>query len=415
MNLQDWLTHLQASRAFRMELGLHRVQEAVHDLALLPNDKTKVITVAGTNGKGSTVAVLESCAMAAGWAVASFTSPHLIDFNERIRINGQPVANELICQAFVAINQYEKSSELTYFEWTFLAALFIYKQTPLTLIILEVGLGGRLDATNVIDSDVAVITSIALDHTQHLGDTREKIATEKAGIMRKNHPVICGDSDPPETLFQHAKDLNCPLKSIAKDFSYNEQAEELQFTFSFGKTFHLPKSTLIASNIAIAIEALYAAFLPISEEIARLGLKQIYIPARRQWLEGDINHLFDVAHNPASITKLAEFIKQKQCQRVHIIFAMRPDKDFAQCISTLSKVITGIWHIAPTEDKNKQAMSEMKEILVNNGVYDYQEFDTILDAYKNILEKASSQETIVICGSFITVGKVMQQFNQLDD
>jgi dihydrofolate synthase/folylpolyglutamate synthase len=270
-SLQGWTDYINSLHHVTIELGLERVRSVAERLSLL-QPECQVISVAGTNGKGSCVAGLEAIYLAAGFRVGAFTSPYLLRLNEEIRLQGKEVADEALCAAFDTIEKTRGEISLTPFEFNTLAALIIFKAAKLDVILLEVGLGGRLDAVNIIDAAVAVVTSIAIDHADRLGNTRELIGREKAGIFRKETPVVCGDEDPPESLLNFAKELNAPIFCQKKDFRLVRQAHSWDWAFEKTCYENLPLTVLALQNMStvlMAVEILQSK-LPVS----RLAIDQ---------------------------------------------------------------------------------------------------------------------------------------------
>jgi dihydrofolate synthase / folylpolyglutamate synthase len=386
--LSDWLDLLERTHGSSITLGLTRMHTAVSALNLLPLS-IPVITVAGTNGKGSVVCALESIYTQAGYRVGSYTSPHLFAFNERFKLNTKPVSDESIIKALSATHATAIANQLTYFETITLAAIWLFKQTPLDVLILEIGLGGRLDAVNVIDPSLAVITNIDLDHTDRLGDSRDAIATEKAGIFREKTPVICGDKNPPTILKEMAARLLAPFILV--------QQEEM-----------LPDNGLLPENMRTAVTAIrqLQSKLPVSQQDMMQGLKQCHLPGRQQIVYKQCKHLFDVAHNPAGLEKLAQRIAQeKNNGRVLLVISMLTDKDLLNSFNTLKSQIDH-WYIAPLSNERAANITQLKSVLTQLEIENISEFMDIQQAYQAAMQEAQSQDLIVITGSFLTVAAV---------
>ncbi len=308
-SLSAWLEWLEQNHPQEIDLGLERVACVAARMALL-NPSAKVVTVAGTNGKGSCVTATAALLASAGFSVGVYTSPHLIHYNERIVVDSKPVADEEICAAFAAIYsacqqvsaEYPQPISLTYFEYGTLAALEIFRRRNVGAIVLEVGLGGRLDAVNIIDADIAVITSIALDHTDWLGDNREAIGYEKAGIMREGKPVICADFSPPETVLNQAKTLAAPLYLINRDFGFTPIDSERWNWWTGAYEFRdQPLPQLPLPSIAAALQVAYLSGLDLSELDAFNCVADLRVPGRFQTLEWNERQIIlDVAHNPSN-------------------------------------------------------------------------------------------------------------------
>lgn len=384
--LSEWLTLLEAKHARWIDLSLRRMQQAVQALQLKPFD-APIITVAGTNGKGSTVCALETIYHAAGYRTASYTSPHLFFFNERIKINTQSIDDEQLCNAFAAVYPTAQQYQLTYFEAITLAAFWIFKNTPLDIIILEIGLGGRLDAVNVMDPILSIITSIDLDHTDRLGDTRSAIAKEKAGIFRENTPVICGDPNPPEILEQIANELHAPFYLVANNA--------------------ITENTLLPENMKIAQAAIIQLqnILPVSEEKIVLGIQQCHLPGRQQVVYRKCKHIFDVAHNPAGLKKLAQRIEKEKSKKVLLVIGMLATKDLFNSFLEIKNNID-VWYVAPIHNENAATLEQLKAPLDALKITNVHYYATLNDAYQNAFDAADTEDLLIIAGSFYTVAEI---------
>jgi dihydrofolate synthase/folylpolyglutamate synthase len=326
-SLTDWLTLLEGRHPKAIDLGLERVGQVADRLCVRQPD-CPVITVGGTNGKGSTVATLTSIYHAAGYRVGSYSSPHLLRFNERICLDGAPVDDATLTAAFERVEAARAEVSLTYFEFTTLAALVIFRETAREILVLEVGLGGRLDAVNLVDADVAVITSIGIDHVEFLGNSREKIAYEKAGILRPGHPAICGDDDPPARLLEIARERRVPMQCKHRDFDFHDDGagvwswRNAQCTLTA-----LPRPALALTNAATALAALLAAPLPVAEADLRRGLADASLPGRLQVAGESPAVLLDVAHNPHGAAFLMQQLPPAQPgQRTRAVLPCWPTK-----------------------------------------------------------------------------------------
>ena len=306
-NLAEWLQRVESLHPDEIDLGLARIAQVSRQMGL-SDIAGKVVTVAGTNGKGSTVCMLSSILVAAGYQVGSFTSPHLIHYNERVRLNGTPVSDEALCQAFARVDEARQDIELTYFEYGALAAFDLFARSDLDVVVLEVGLGGRLDAVNLIDPDVAVLTTIALDHQDWLGETREEIGIEKAGIFRAGAPAVCGETDLPLTVINHAQALSANLMRRGEVYDFHKHAdaqiEGMQVWDWQGSRGdqpvslqNLPLPSLPLVNAATTLQALHQLDLDIPEQAIREGLLNANLPGRYQRLDQPVPMLLDVAHN----------------------------------------------------------------------------------------------------------------------
>ena len=382
--LDDWLNWQDTLMEKTIVLGLDRVQ-IVYD-QLFPNGVPfAVITVAGTNGKGSTVAFIDSIYNETKYKVGRSTSPHLLKYNERFAINGQEVTNELIIKAFELIETKRQDVTLTYFEFSTLAALIMFAEASVDLAILEVGLGGRLDSVNVVDSDVSVITNIAIDHTDYLGDTREAIGREKAGVMRTSKPCICGDQDPPKSLLSYAKEINTPLTLVSESYKNAIGLEGAH-------------QKLNAAVAVKAIESLTSQF-PVSNNMISEGVKKTRIAARfEKIIIGDKTVILDVAHNPAAVKTLVETLSENPVKTV-AIFSALVDKNIADMIELASGSIKH-WFLVPIKAERSIELKALKDKFGNS------ESTTIClnmsDAIKQSLE-LEGIDRVVIFGSFYTI------------
>lgn len=380
MNLEQWLEYLESPRSNRIRLGLDRIKAAAISHSV-DRFSCPVVTVAGTNGKGSCVALLETIYSQAGFRVGSYTSPHLYKFNERIKINLQPVDDNELLSIF---NRIGVDADLSYFEFSTLAALMIFQQANLDLIILEVGLGGRLDCVNIIEPTIALITQIDIDHSHILGSTRDAIAKEKAGIFRNKIPVVCADPDPPQSLRDHAKHLNCNLQLPSPE-ACSQQVHP--------------------ANVGACrkVTELLQSRLPISKEIFDAALNTLVLPARLQYFKKHCDVIVDVAHNPASVKWLAQHLTKKNFKGKTIaVFAMMQDKDIPSCIKVMSNLVD-TWHVSSL-DISRAASSEyllqtVKEFC-NQPCYNH---GSIVEAFKKALGDATEADRIIVFGSFYTI------------
>lgn len=330
--LNDWLEYQENLHSTAIDLGLKRIQKVYQ--TLFPSAMNfKVITVAGTNGKGSTIAFIDSIYRQTSIKVATFTSPHILQYNERFSIDGTQMSDEKICAAFEQIEQARGKTSLTYFEFSTLAALIIFTAEKVDIAVLEIGLGGRLDSVNVVDSDVAVITTIDIDHTDYLGNTREQIGLEKSGIMRKNIPCVCGDLNPPTTITQYAKKVGALLTFIDTPYlgKVGLSGEYQQY------------------NAALAIEAVKQLnLLPISQKQLSVAIENTKLAGRFQIKTlNDKIVVLDVAHNPAAVQVLADTLK-KDKQPTIAIFSALEDKNIKKMIGRISPLIDE-WLLIPLE------------------------------------------------------------------
>ncbi len=418
--LKDWLHWQEGLHPQSIDLGLHRAKKVFH--ALNPEKKQPItITVAGTNGKGSTIAFLEAIYRAQGLKVGSYTSPHILKYNERIKINGQSVSDNVLCQAFERIEAVRDETSLSYFEFSTLAALDIFSRSDLDIQLLEVGLGGRLDAVNIIDADATIITSICIDHTDWLGDTRTAIAVEKAGVFRANCPAIVGDIDPPNSLIDCAQQTEAQLLLINHDFSYTKSAQHWTWQCSNKKLEQLPLPNLKgehqyrnASTSLMAIESLQDK-IPVSNKATHDGLENAYISGRFQLIktENSAPILLDVSHNPQAAKALLDYLNAEFSELpVYAIFNMMSDKDM-QSVVTLMQAKIEHWYISPVNNPRTNKEADTKIIFQNSNIKQistgYSDFSATFQAAKKMAEK--NQGLLVIFGSFFLVSEYLAQIS----
>lgn len=437
LSLEQWLNILENRHAQEIQLGLERVKRVAEQLAVL-HTESLVITVAGTNGKGSTVAALEAIYLAGGYRVATYTSPHLLIFNERIRVNGQSIRDDELCSAFSWIETLRGDTPLTYFETTTLAALHYFKQCSPDVIILEVGMGGRLDATNIVDADLAIITTIDLDHQAYLGDTIDAIGYEKAGILRANQRFIYADENPPQSIIDKAFELNIDMHYLNRDYSFIATSEYLEIT-SLNRNcprvilssardpssqaprddaravtvnqdiIKLPRPTINLKAATAAIIASGMMLDKMSLNSAQLGLamQKVSIQGRQQIVYEDIITVFDVAHNPQAVELLAEFIGSSNPRgKVHAVFSGLKDKDLCGLIKPMIKHVDH-WYLA--ELVSKRAADKTRLVTDFSTVTALQApcFDNPELAYQAAVKNALPEDWIVVYGSFLTVSAIM--------
>lgn len=404
--LATFLAYIERMHPKSIDLGLERIQQVYRNLNL--SLSALIITVGGTNGKGSTVALLESILFAAGYRVAAYYSPHLLKFNERIRLNGIDVDDTSLLDAFERVEQARQAIPLTFFEFTTLAAFLIFETFSPDFIVLEVGLGGRLDAVNLLDPKISVITSISLDHLEYLGSTREAIAHEKAGIFRKNCPVVCGDRDPPSSLLKQAAQLSCPISIQGRDFfmKLNGGGGDFYGENSY-KQLKLPH--FYPDNIATVLQliSLLQKEYAIAEEAIRQGLLTARLFGRFQFLSQ--NWIVDVAHNPDSARVLAEKIQAVEATPSwHAIVGMLKEKDHENTLRPLIPYIK-TWHaidLAGERATEAKDLAHQLEKLTKAPIFVYTEADSAIEAVEAVM---SENERVIVFGSFLTVAVVMER------
>ncbi len=407
-NLTQWLDWQSSLHPSKIELGLNRVRIVAERLNLLTPD-FPIVIVAGTNGKGSSVTLLDAMLTANNMRVGRYTSPHLLRYNERICIAGTEASDAQICQAFTIIEEVRAKISLTFFEFATLAAMVLYQQNNIDIAVLEVGLGGRLDAVNIFDADVALITTIDIDHIDWLGDNRETIGLEKAGILRANKPAVCSDPNPPLSIIKHAKQLATKLHCIQRDFTYQKTEDGWTWQTDDEILIDLPKPNLYGDfqlqNAAGVLMVLNLLQLPIIPS----GLTNAYIPGRFQVLPGAITRIFDVAHNPLGAKVLTATLQQYPCKgKTHIILGMLEKKDIAGFITIMQNSGTD-WHIAPLNTPNTATTECLSDNLLATGNNNITTYLSITKAYNNVLSIAKDGDRILITGSFYTVAEVLSQ------
>lgn len=388
--LDQWLDWMYSSYRQEIRLGLERVRSIAERLDLLALS-CPVVIVGGTNGKGSTVASLSAVYQRAGYRVGTFTSPILYRHNEYVRVNGVEAHDSAYCGAYAKIEALRGDILLTPFEYHTLAALMIFQAEQLDVVILEVGLGGRLDAVNIIDADVAVVTSIGLDHTEWLGDTREAIGFEKAGIFRAGRPAVCGDIDPPLSLIKHAEDIGAELFVQGRDYQ-----------------FHLPQTNLLPQNISTALMVieLLQNKLPVAKTIIDSALATIVLPGRLEVIPGSITEIFDVSHNPDAVNLLAKFLEKNPAQgKTHAVFSMLSDKDILTSVKNIKNQIN-YWYVAPLKNKRAASAEQLQHVFNEVGVDGMEMFTSISDAYSMAKNTAKMNDRVIIFGSFYTVAAI---------
>lgn len=405
-NLNEWLSYLEQLHPTEIELGLTRIGKVASALNLIHFD-AKVITVAGTNGKGTTCAFLEEILIQAGYKVGVYSSPHIQRYTERLRINKQEMPEQLHCQAFEKIEASRGETSLSYFEYVTLGCLDILKSEQCDFILLEVGLGGRLDATNVVESDVSVVTTIGIDHIDWLGDDREKIGFEKAGVFRASKPVICGELDAPQSLKDHAQNINADIRYAGKDF----QACVAKDAWSWsGKNTidNLPLTLMPLQNASTALAVIEALELTLPLSLIRNAIGQARLAGRLQKVVTDnpTDTYLDVAHNPQSACYLATQLKhlRKPGGKVLAIVGMLEDKDLTGTFTEINSEIDH-YHLIPLDCYRGASQHTLfKHYQASNDLSAKVDcFDTIAEAYKRVLSNANNEDIIIVFGSFYTV------------
>ena len=445
-NLAAWLSHLESLHPKTIALGLERVAQVKQRLNLNPD--FPIIVVGGTNGKGSVCAMLEAILHAAGYKVGCYTSPHLLDYNERVRIAKQQASDAELCASFAEIERVRDEIPLTYFEFGTLAAMQCFIAHKVDVAILEVGLGGRLDAVNVFDADVSVVTSVDIDHVDYLGDTREKIAFEKAGIFRQGRVAICADSDVPQALRKHADDIGAQLWCVGSEFGFvlptpargrvgeahgthiismvkpltptplpeGEGLPNGQWNY-FGKAggrsalpYPALRGAFQLSNASAVLAALDAvqAQLPVSMQAVRRGLTEVELTGRFQFVPGKPQLILDVAHNPHAARSLAQNLSKLPPAKTYAVVAMLKDKDMAGVVQALREEVD-VWLAAGIDAPRGATAQELTDVLKNAQLRgEIVACSSIANALDEASKRAGENDRIAAFGSFYTVAEVMR-------
>ncbi len=412
--VEEWLGYIESLHPKSIEMGLGRVQTVATRLGL--RFPFTVITVGGTNGKGSTCAMLERIYTLAGYRVGCYTSPHLVHYQERLRFNGEVIADDCLCSAFAAVEQARGDITLTYFEMGTLAALWAFEQKPLDVVVLEVGLGGRLDAVNIVDADCAIVTNVDLDHMEFLGNTRELIGHEKAGIYRQHQIAICGDVEPPASLLAYAESLGVTLNRFGIDYQIEvTDAHDAHYRDAHGEL-DIGALRLFgryqwnnAANVIFAVRALQAK-LPVTEERLLQALTGTEVTGRFQYWRQSPDVILDVAHNPHAARALRDNLQRLGADgsKVIAVFSMLSDKDIASMVDILHEAIDE-WHVAPIQHPRAASIDYLQACISQNvtpdNIYVYADLPAALQAgYK----KAAKNDKIIVFGSFFTVAAILE-------
>jgi dihydrofolate synthase/folylpolyglutamate synthase len=419
-SLAGWLDHIERQHPHSIQLGLERVREVALRMGLKRPGK-RVITVGGTNGKGSTVAFIEAIARAAKWRVGAYTSPHLLGYNERVRIDGVDADDEDLVSAFEAVEAARLQTPLTYFEYGTLAALWLFQRSELDLAILEVGLGGRLDAVNVIDADVAVITTVDIDHQDWLGIDRESIGFEKAGIARAGKPLILGEDDPPSSVLGHGYAIGAVTIRAGCDFFFEPiDGQSMRPGLSWrwhevGFAIDLPLPTLAGAvqmrNAATAIAALRAIDKPIARAAYVQGVSHAQLAGRlQQFNRNDVQVVVDVAHNPQAARELAAWLQQTPINgRTLAVFAALGDKDIAGIVDSLAGRIDK-WFLSGLDDAGARGLhvEAFAQRLVDTDAAVGARFASVDQALAAVLDQSCAGDRIVVFGSFHTAATALK-------
>jgi len=409
--LQDWLDWQETLHPESIELGLARVGTVADRLACR-QPAPLVISVAGTNGKGSSVALLEAILLRAGYRVGAYTSPHLFNYNERVRLMGEAVEDGLLCDAFARVDARRGDISLTYFEFGTLAALDIFSQQTLDIAILEVGLGGRLDAVNIVDADVALITTIGIDHTAWLGEDREAIAREKAGIMRAGRPVVCSDSHCPDAIEQEAQLVGAPLYRLGREFRLSHSGRHWHWQGAQSSFRDLPVPALHgghqlanAAGVMQVLELLDNS-LPVDQKTRAAGLKWMSLPGRIQRISGSVEQVLDVSHNAQAAEALADALRLTPVAgRTHAVVGMMRDKEVAHFLTPLLDLVD-VWYATGLSVDRAFAGDKLAGL-----VRDHVSGQSVhvckmpSDALDYLRPAVKAGDRVLVCGSFHTVAE----------
>ena len=417
-SLAGWLEHIQRQHFRSIDLGLARVRRVWH--ALGGWQPPLVVTVAGTNGKGSSVAMLEAVLTAAGRRTGSYTSPHLVRYNERIRVDGAPLPDEAICAAFARIEGARQGVGLTWFEFGTLAALLAFEEAGVEIAVLEVGMGGRLDAVNMVRNDVALITAIGLDHRRWLGRDRQRIGGEKAGIVKYGGGMVCSDPEPPPSIVDRARRMAARLLRLGADFSLRREGEKFAWRSdsdlvpsAWRRLVGLapPPGAHQVDNAAGVVAAL--ALLPgqggVRPEHLRQGLARARLPGRLQAIAGQPEILLDVCHNLESAETLAAWLRDHPVPGRNLaVFGVLGDKPVAE-MARLLDACFGRWFLASLEGERGQSSAVLRETLLEAGIGAERMVvrDSPVAAFRAAREEAGKADRVVVFGSFHTVGDIM--------
>lgn len=419
-SLADWLAYLEQLHPSAIDMGLDRVRAVSAQLGLT-RPAPLVVTVTGTNGKGSTCAFIVSLLRSQGLKVGSYSSPHLLRYNERVQLSGCQASDRDLCEAFAAVEAARGDISLTYFEMGTLAAFWLFERAQLDAAVLEVGLGGRLDAVNIVDADLAVITNIGLDHADWLGDTRESVAYEKAGILRAGKSALCGDLDAPAPLLEQAKSLRVPLLLRGRDFdlAVDPRTWLWRGVGPAGEPLELhglPLLSLPVENAALALQAYASLGLPWDSVILSTALQQTRVTGRldsRQisWRGRKVSLLLDVGHNPHAASYLARRIEQRPIGgRRLAVFGLLADKDLDGVLDALRTSIAD-WAVAPLPTPRTQSATQLSAALLERGapVNEYASIEQALDAQ---CAKAEPDDEVLVFGSFYCVAAALEWLEQ---
>lgn len=421
-SVDAWLAYIEALHPKSIAMGLERVSIVAQRLALFGQFKRPVVvTVAGTNGKGSSCAMLERTYAEAGYRVGCYTSPHLQRYQERVRVCSKEISDQALCEAFDAVESARDTIELTYFEMGTLAAFWHFSQQPLDVLVLEVGLGGRLDAVNILDADCAIVTNVDMDHMEYLGDTREKIGLEKAGVYRTHQIAICGDRSPPKSLIGYAAKLGVELHCIQQAFEVDAKDEYWRYRDARG-VLDIPPLSLAgvfqrdnAASVIYAIRAL-SPMLPVADAVIAKTLPKVQLSGRFQYLNHTPDIIVDVAHNPQAAQSLLDNLLELRKNmpkdgRLIAVFAMLADKDIQAVVKILMHQFD-TWHVAEIKHPRAAKLNDLVRIFGDCGVSSPVEAHLNIElALSSAYKSVAKNDKIIVFGSFFTVAAALDYWD----
>jgi dihydrofolate synthase/folylpolyglutamate synthase len=412
--VNEWLEWQQTVHPLNIDFKLERIL-SVYEKLDIPKVAKKIITVAGTNGKGSTVSFLESILCKNNLKVGTFTSPHILKYNERIKINGKDIDDESLLNVFELIDEKRGNTTLTYFEFATLSAFYLFSKAELDVAVLEVGLGGRLDATNIIDSDISIITSIGIDHTEFLGDTIDSIALEKAGVMRSFKKCIFAQENPPSVLYKYSKNRSVNLLTHNNDYTVNRYSDSWSIVSKAMEIHDIPNLKMIGDyqyNYAAASVIALNDILPEAlsdQELLNNALCDTLIPGRFQYLQHSPDIILDVAHNEDAARSLATNIKRLGYNNIHVVLGILADKDVYSIVKPFSHLVDH-WHIGTISSERGMNAEEIKfriKSLFKNK-FSIETYNSILAAYHGAVNQQDDNTLILVYGSFYTVSEALE-------
>ncbi|MGI2186448.1 bifunctional tetrahydrofolate synthase/dihydrofolate synthase [Shewanella oncorhynchi] len=408
--LEQWLDYLLSIHPTEIDMGLTRVSKVAQTLGLLDLGQTKIVTVAGTNGKGTTCAMLENILRLSGLTVGVYSSPHMLKYNERVRINGSDVSDSDFVTAFEQIEAARGDISLTFFEYATLAGLILFKAAQLDVVILEVGLGGRLDATNIIDADISVLTSVDLDHESYLGNTRELVGREKAGIFRRGKPAIVGEPNLPHTVNDVANEVGAILYRVGNEFSYQVHGNLWDFQGQVLKLHDLALPTLPLPNAVTVLAVIEPGWPDITTSIIAEGISTARLTGRLERVSEKPLVLLDVAHNPHAarflVQQLAPIVVGK---RVFALCGMLKDKDIAGVLPVINPLID-TWYLVSLHGERGASSAMLRKTLATEAAAF--EFEDISEAWSALKAQINPDDVVIVFGSFYTVAGFKSQFMQ---